>query len=116
VTARCLFVAGTGAAWPGGWPSADLNQAAVVCAGEILSNVRSSGSFSWLQWGPGQLTGEMTVYMPAELAKLLGHPNIKMTERYAKLAKGHIAKTGDTARRMWRMMAADQGEDSEQAG
>ena len=27
-----------------------------------------------------------------ELAKILGHANIKMTERYAKLAKTHIAK------------------------
>jgi hypothetical protein len=26
-----------------------------------------------------------------ELAKILGHSNIKMTERYAKLAKSHIA-------------------------
>lgn len=39
-----------------------------------------------------------------ELAKVLGHSNIKMTERYAKLAKKHIAKTGNTAREMWRMM------------
>jgi integrase len=27
-----------------------------------------------------------------ELAKILGHSNIKMTERYAKLAKSHITK------------------------
>ena len=33
-----------------------------------------------------------------ELAKILGHSNIKMTERYAKLAKTHIAKTGNSAR------------------
>ena len=26
-----------------------------------------------------------------ELAKILGHSNIKMTERYAKLAKSHLA-------------------------
>ncbi len=39
-----------------------------------------------------------------ELAKILGHSNIKMTERYAKLGKDHIAKTGGTAREMWRMM------------
>ena len=26
-----------------------------------------------------------------ELAKILGHSNIKMTERYAKLGKAHIA-------------------------
>ena len=39
-----------------------------------------------------------------ELAKILGHSNIKMTERYAKLAKAHIARTGDTAREMWKLM------------
>jgi site-specific recombinase XerD len=33
-----------------------------------------------------------------ELAKILGHSNIKMTERYAKLAKQHIARTSGTAR------------------
>jgi hypothetical protein len=31
------------------------------------------------------------------LAKILGHQKTKMTERYAKLARGHIAKTGNTA-------------------
>jgi integrase len=36
-----------------------------------------------------------------ELAKILGHSNIKMTERYAKLARQHIARTGSTAREMW---------------
>ena len=39
-----------------------------------------------------------------ELAKILGHANIKMTERYAKLAKSHIARTGSTAREMWKLM------------
>ena len=33
-----------------------------------------------------------------ELAKLLGHANIKMTERYTKLAGAHITRTGNTAR------------------
>ena len=47
-----------------------------------------------------------------ELAKILGHANIKMTERYAKLAKSHIAKTGSTAREMWKLM---EGEMREQA-
>jgi len=42
-----------------------------------------------------------------ELAKLLGHANIKMTERYAKLGKSHIARTGSTAREMWRLMEAE---------
>jgi integrase len=40
-----------------------------------------------------------------ELAKILGHANIKMTERYAKLAKSHIARTGSTAREMWKLIA-----------
>ena len=40
-----------------------------------------------------------------ELAKILGHANIKMqSERYAKLARSHIAKTGSTAREMWKLM------------
>jgi integrase len=39
-----------------------------------------------------------------ELAKILGHSNIKMTERYAKLGKRHIARTGVTAREMWKLM------------
>ena len=40
-----------------------------------------------------------------ELAKILGHSNIKMTERYAKLARQHIARTGSTAREIWKLMA-----------
>jgi len=47
-----------------------------------------------------------------ELAKILGHANIKMTERYAKLAKQHIARTGNTAREMWRLMEEENGEQS----
>ena len=39
-----------------------------------------------------------------ELAKILGHSNIKMTERYAKLARQHIARTGSTARGIWKLM------------
>ena len=48
-----------------------------------------------------------------ELAKILGHANIKMTERYAKLAKKHIAKTGSTAREMWRLMEGEIGNKAE---
>lgn len=36
------------------------------------------------------------------MAKVLGHSNIKMTERYAKLAKSH--RTGGKAREMWKLM------------
>jgi integrase len=45
-----------------------------------------------------------------ELAKILGHSNIKMTERYAKLGKRHLAKTGSTAREMWRLMEGEKRE------
>ena len=44
-----------------------------------------------------------------ELAKILGHSNIKMTERYAKLAREHIARTGSTAREIWKLMEPDTG-------
>ena len=47
-----------------------------------------------------------------ELAKILGHSNIRMTERYAKLGKTRIARTGDTAREMWKMMSVKNGEQS----
>ena len=30
--------------------------------------------------------------------------NIKMTERYAKLARQHIARTGSTAREIWKLI------------
>ena len=43
-----------------------------------------------------------------ELAKILGHSNIKMTERCTKMAKAHIAKTSDTARVMWKLMECEQ--------
>jgi integrase len=39
-----------------------------------------------------------------ELAKILGHSNIKMTERYAKLGRQHIARTSSTARMMWNLL------------
>jgi integrase len=47
-----------------------------------------------------------------ELAKVLGHSNIKMTERYAKLGKEHIAGTGNTARAMWRLMEGEAGDET----
>jgi integrase len=43
-----------------------------------------------------------------ELAKILGHSNIKMTERYAKLGRKHLAKTGSTANEMWKLLEAPQ--------
>jgi integrase len=50
-----------------------------------------------------------------ELAKLLGHSNIKMTERYAKLSRKHIARTGTTAREMWRMLEPSMFANSSQS-
>ncbi len=44
-----------------------------------------------------------------ELAKILGHSNIKMTERYAKLGRQHIAKTGSTAREIWKLFEQEKG-------
>ena len=44
-----------------------------------------------------------------ELAKVLGHSNIKMTERYAKLGKAHMASTGSTAREIWKLLEGAAG-------
>ena len=44
-----------------------------------------------------------------ELAKILGHSNIKMTERYAELGRQHIAKTGSTAREIWKLFEQEKG-------
>jgi integrase len=43
-----------------------------------------------------------------ELAKILGHSNIKMTERYAKLGRQHIARTGNTAREIWKLLEKEE--------
>ena len=44
-----------------------------------------------------------------ELAKILGHANIKMTERYAKLGREHMASTSATAGVMWNLMQGEAG-------
>jgi integrase len=44
-----------------------------------------------------------------ELAKILGHSNIQMTERYAKLGRQHIARTGNTAREIWKLLEKEEG-------
>ena len=43
-----------------------------------------------------------------ELAKILGHSNIKITERYAKLGRQHIAKTGSTAQEIWKLFGQEK--------
>ena len=45
-----------------------------------------------------------------ELAKILGHSNIKMTERYAKLGRKHIARTSNTAREIWTLMEREEAD------
>lgn len=45
-----------------------------------------------------------------ELAKILSHSNIMRTERDAKLGRQHIAKTGNTAREVWKLMEAKEDE------
>jgi integrase len=45
-----------------------------------------------------------------ELAKLLGHANIKMTERYAKLGRAHITKTRTSAKVIWTVMDRNKPE------
>jgi hypothetical protein len=39
-----------------------------------------------------------------------------MTERYAKLAKDHIARTGNTAREIWKLMEGEAGNRKVQTG
>jgi integrase len=51
-----------------------------------------------------------------ELARILGHANIKMTKRYAKLSRGHIARTGNTAREVWKLMEPEAGTGRNKAG
>ena len=51
-----------------------------------------------------------------ELAKILGHSNIKMTERYAKLGRKHIARNGNTAREIWKLMENENGKGEQEAG
>ncbi|WP_263351025.1 tyrosine-type recombinase/integrase [Acidicapsa acidisoli] len=49
-----------------------------------------------------------------ELAKILGHANIKMTERYAKLGRAHIAKTGVTAKAILDLLGSSHLQTEEQ--
>jgi hypothetical protein len=46
---------------------------------------------------------------PSELAKVLGHSNIQLTEPYAKLMREHIARTGNTAREIWKLLEKEEG-------
>ena len=44
-----------------------------------------------------------------EIKKILGHANIKMTDCYAKLGRGHIARIGNTARELWKLLDQEKG-------
>lgn len=44
------------------------------------------------------------------MAETFGRSNIRMKERYPKLAKNHVARSGSTARKIWNMMAGEAGE------
>jgi hypothetical protein len=39
-----------------------------------------------------------------------------MTERYAKLGRKHIARTGNTAREIWKLMEADHSGEAKSDG
>lgn len=39
-----------------------------------------------------------------ELSKILGHANIKMTERYAHFARKHMSRTGSVSREIWGLL------------
>ena len=45
-----------------------------------------------------------------KLPKILGHSNIKMTERYAKPGSEHITKTSNTAKVIWSLMKKKPGQ------
>jgi integrase len=61
---------------------------------------RSASMICVTRLRPGMMNGG-DLY---ELAKILGHSNIEMTERYAKLARQHIARIASTAREIWKLM------------
>jgi hypothetical protein len=61
----------------------------------VFQHMQRNTFASWYMMNGGDLY---------ELAKLLGHANIKMTERYAKLGRAHITKTGNTAKVIWSML------------
>jgi len=46
----------------------------------------------------------------------MGRANIKMTERYAKLGRANITKTGTTAKVIWNMMNKNKPEQEEACG
>ena len=45
-----------------------------------------------------------------ELAKIVGHSKITMTQRWPKLGKRHITRTGNAAREMWKLMEEKAGQ------
>ena len=91
--------------WRGAVPAPNRNAPPLfsVAAPDKPIRVVAFGDFGT---GPALMMNGGDLY---ELAKILGHSNIKMTERYAKLAKNHIARTGDTAGEIWKLMESEAG-------
>ena len=79
-----------------------LFQEKVTAANFIFAGASSLGI--GLELMPQRALQERQAYRINELAKILGHANIKMTERYAKLGRDHIARTGGTAREIWKLL------------
>ncbi|HVH88972.1 MAG TPA: hypothetical protein VM912_19805 [Terriglobales bacterium] len=46
------------------------------------------------------------------LMNAVGEPRLGFAERYAKLGRKHPARTGNTARGIWKMMQSEQSEDA----
>jgi hypothetical protein len=74
--------------------------AGAIMSGAALLTPQAGGAY-WVIYGQtqrGRTNGEWAAGYrsvrdaDAELAKILGHSDIKMTERYAKLARKHFAK------------------------
>jgi integrase len=68
---------------------------------EALHDLRHTFA-SWYMMNGGDLY---------ELANILGHSSIKMTERCAKLGREYMTKTSSTARVLWSLMKKTPDED-----
>lgn len=69
--------------------------------GRILFLLRKTPGSASLAAIEQKLAPEFSSCDLYEFSKLLGHPSIKMTERYAKLAQKRIMKSGNMSREIW---------------